>query len=107
MIKMLMKSLMSKMLNLQNDYLITRQLSDQGISVPASGYTQRTISGVSVAGYTPIGMVKLTKDGGSSLYCLMSNWSISGDNFSYSLRNTSTSAATVNIYPTILYVKNP
>ena len=100
------KKTLAKVLNaLDNGYVVENKTSTQ-TTVGANGYSGALSVNVAKSGYTPIGIVGISKSGGSSLYCFVSNYSISGNNITFYLRNTYNGSATVTTTFSVLYKKN-
>lgn len=78
--------------------------STSATSVAANGYASATVD-CSKSGYTPIGVVGIHKTGSASGYSVPSNYYFNGNTLTVELRNTSSSAATVNIQVFVLYQK--
>lgn len=77
-------------------------VTESDISVPASTGVSVTID-ASKNGCTPVGILQMNKSGSANGYCVPSLWYISSNNVYLYFRNTSSSAATVNLTLTILY----
>lgn len=91
--------------NLSNKYTTGAKATSSATSVAANSYTTIPID-VSKSGYTPLGVLLLEKTGGSSLYCVPSSWTLSGNTLSVQIRNTAAIDASVSIGVTILYQKS-
>ena len=84
------------------DEYVIDTVTQSDISVPASTGASVTID-ASKNGCTPVGILQINKSGSANGYCVPSLWYISGNDVYLYFRNTSSSAATVNLTLTILY----
>ena len=86
---------------------LTETKSSSSVSVSSKAFERLAIN-VSKSGYTPIGVLALSKNGASSGYCVISNFFIDGSKTTLNVDvvNTFTDTATVNIVATILYQKS-
>lgn len=89
------------------DWLVTGAVDDRSVTVGAGNYITRSLN-IAKEGYVPLGALTFGKDGGSSIHCLPTYWRVdrNANTFDYALRNVGSSSATVNVYCTILYMKN-